>query len=274
MIAMKSVQGDTFEFETVPDEAEGSHFSPLRSRSHNGVEAMGEARTFGRMKSSDLSPNDLIARDDTVSFDPHSFNLKFGGVCVAKYKINRTVYAQGTAADSIFYIQHGKVKLMGAAKNGKQAVLAILGSGQFCGTGCLSGQRRHILSATAATECSIARLKTSAVNQAIDQDPSFAWLIISHLSKRETRLQDDLADHLCNSSEQRLARMLLLMADYGRSGWGNPLSPKIDQATLGNMVGATRQRVNFFLKKFRLAGHIAYGEDIRVNASLQHVARV
>jgi CRP-like cAMP-binding protein len=255
------------------DQADGSHWMPPRTRPRNGVAVMAEARISDRIKPSDPSTEDSMARDGMALFDQKSFHAKFGGASVASYQRKQAVYTQGAAADAIFYVQHGKVKLTSAAKNGKQAVIAILGAGEFCGTGYLSGQRSHISSATAATECSIARLKKGAVRRAIDEDPSFARRIISHLSNREIRLQEDIADQLCNSSEQRLARLLILMADHGNSGWGKLLSPRIDQATLGNMVGTTRQRINFFLNKFRLAGHIAYGDGIRVHASLQHVTR-
>jgi CRP/FNR family transcriptional regulator, cyclic AMP receptor protein len=269
---VKSVREDRFASDDMLEQAPGSHWPPPRSR--NSVEAMAEAGKSHRIMHFHPSPDDLMARGDAALFDRKSFNARFGGASVASYQEEQAVFAQGAAADSIFYVQHGKVKLTSAAKNGKQAVIAILGAGEFCGTGCLSGQRSHILSATAATECSIARLKQGAVRRAIAEAPSFAWRIISHLSNREIRLQEDLADQLCNSSEQRLARLSILMADYGKSGWGKPLSPRVDQATLGNMVGTTRQRVNFFLNKFRLAGHIAFGDGIRVHASLQHVARL
>jgi CRP-like cAMP-binding protein len=244
-----------------------------RAQHRKGVAATAQARKSERITPPDQRSDGSTAYGDAALFDQKLFHSKFGGVTLASYKITQAVYAQGAAADSIFYVQHGKVKLTRAAKNGKQAVIAILGAGEFCGTGYLSGQRNHILSATAATECSIARLKKGVVLRAIDEDPSFAWRIISHLSNREIRLQEDLADQLSNSSEQRLARLLILMADHGNSGWGKLLSPRIDQATMGNMVGTTRQRINFFLHKFRLAGHIACEDGIRVHASLQHVAR-
>jgi CRP/FNR family cyclic AMP-dependent transcriptional regulator len=269
---VKSVREDRFESDTMPEQAARLPW-PLPS-SRNGAGAMAEAGKSNRIMHAHPSPTDSMARGNKALFNQKSFNSRFGGVSVANYKPAQVVYAQDAAADSIFYVQHGKVKLTHAAKDGKQAVIAILGASDFCGTEYLSGQLSHVLCATAATECSIARLKKGAVRRAIDEDPSFARRIISHLSNRESRLQEDLADQLCNSSEQRLARLLILMADHGNSGWGKLLSPRIDQATLGNMVGTSRQRINFFLNKFRLAGHIARGDGIRVHASLQHVTRM
>jgi CRP-like cAMP-binding protein len=266
---VKLAREDGFASDSAPEQAARSPESLPRSR--NGVEAVVAARNSDRI-SFHPAPDHSIARGDAAWFDQKSFHAKFGGASVASYLRKQAVYTQGATADSIFWVQHGKVKLTSAAKNGKQAVIAILGAGEFCGTGYLSGQRTHISSASAVTDCSITRLQNGSVRRAIDEDPAFARRVIAHLSNREVRLQEDLADQLCCSSEQRLARMLLLMADHGKSGWGKPLSPRIDQATLGDMVGTTRQRINFFLNKFRLAGHITCDDGIRVHASLQHVA--
>lgn len=268
---MKSARDARFDSEVTLKES-GAWPWRTRARPLNGIEAMGQISDPTKIPHQ--RSDDSIACGDMPLFDQKSFYAKFGGVSTANYQTKQAVYAQGAAADSIFFVQHGKVKLTRAAESGKQAVIAMLGTGEFCGTDCLSGHRTHFLSAQAATECSIARLRKSAVRKAIDEDPSFARRIISHLSNLEIRLQEALADQLCNSSEQRLARLLVGMADHENSGWGKLLSPRIDQATLGNMVGTTRQRINFFLNKFRLAGHIACGDGIRVNASLQDVVRL
>jgi CRP/FNR family cyclic AMP-dependent transcriptional regulator len=235
--------------------------------------AKGRARAPERGTRGAPLTGDLRVRGDERAFDHESYDAKFGGVSLSRYEINQFVYEQDTVADSIFCILHGTVKLTAASENGREAVVALLGTGEFCGTGCLSGQPQHAFSAIAVTECLVVMLKKETVRRALEEDPCFSRLFISHLLTREIRLKDDLVDQLCSSSEKRLARVLLLMAEPVKRGWGKPLSPRINQKMLANMVGTTRSRVNFFLNGFRRAGHIDCDGDIRVHASLKRVTR-
>jgi len=213
-----------------------------------------------------------MKRKKKLPFDPHVFLAKVnGGHAVSDYKKNKIVYAQGNPADSVFYIQKGKVKVTVLSQQGKEAVIAILGAGDFFGEGCLAGQPKRLSTTTAITECVIARISKADINRVIREEPSFAELFISHLLARNIRAEEDLVDQLFNSSEKRLARTLLLLANFGKEGEPEPILAKISQETLADMIGTTRSRVSAFMNKFRQLGLIEYNGNIEVHRSLLNV---
>jgi CRP/FNR family transcriptional regulator, cyclic AMP receptor protein len=208
-----------------------------------------------------------------ATFDPKAFLSKVGrGRTIAKYRQNKKVFSQGEAADSVFFIEEGKVKVTVVSEQGKEAVIAVLGPGQFCGEGCLlAGQPRRMATATAMTECEIMRLEKTAVVQVMHDEPAFAKLFVSHLLARTIRVEEDLVDQLFNSSEKRLARALLLLANFGKEGRPEPIIAKVSQEMLAEMIGTTRSRVSFFMNKFRELGFIEYNGSLIVNSSLLSV---
>ena len=206
------------------------------------------------------------------SFDPQAFLAKVGkGRTRADYKKNQGVFSQGDPADAIFYIQTGKVKLTVVSKQGKEAVVAILGAGDFFGEGCLAGQSLRMSSATALTECSIMRLEKQGVIRVLHSEPAFFELFLRYLLSRNVRIEEDLVDQLFNSTEKRLARVLLMMANFGKDGKAEPIIPKISQETLAEIVGTTRSRVSFFMNRFRKLGFIEYNGRLEVHSSLLNV---
>jgi CRP/FNR family cyclic AMP-dependent transcriptional regulator len=205
-------------------------------------------------------------------FDPQSFLAKVGeGRTIADYHKNQTVFAQGDPADAVFYIQKGKVKLSVVSKQGKEAVVSILGPGDFFGEACLAGQQVRPATATALPECSIVRMEKSATIRVIHDEPEFSELFMAYLLARNVRIEEDLVDQLFNSSEKRLARVLLLMANFGKDGKHELVIPKISQETLAEIVGTTRPRVSFFMNKFRKLGFIDYNGGLEVHSSLLNV---
>jgi CRP/FNR family cyclic AMP-dependent transcriptional regulator len=205
-------------------------------------------------------------------FDPKAFLADVGeGRTIAQYGKNQEIFSQGAVADSVFYIQKGKVKVTVASGRGKEAVVAILGKDEFCGEGCLAGQPRRIASATALTECEIMRIENDAIVRALHEDPEFSQLFLEHLLARTIRVEEDLVDQLFNSSEKRLARALLLLANFGKEGRPEPIIPKVSQETLAEMIGTTRSRVSFFMNKFRKLGFINYNGKLEVHSSLLSV---
>ena len=206
------------------------------------------------------------------AFDPRVFLSKVGrGRTIAKYRTDQIVFAQGGAADSVFFIEEGKVKVTVVSEQGKEAVVAVLGTGEFCGEGCLAGQRRRMATATAMTECEIMRLEKTAVIRVLHDEPAFSEMFVSHLLARNIRVEEDLVDQLFNSSEKRLARALLLLANFGKEGRPEPIIAKISQETLAEMIGTTRSRVSFFMNKFRQLGFIEYNGSMVVHSSLLSV---
>jgi CRP/FNR family cyclic AMP-dependent transcriptional regulator len=202
-------------------------------------------------------------------FDPKLFLAKVGeGRSIAKYRKSQIVFAQGDAADSIFYIQKGKVKVTVVSDQGKEAVVAILGVDEFFGEGCLAGQTVRLSTAGAMEPCIIMRLEKPAVLRTIHDEPAFSEMFIEHLLGRTIRVEADLVDQLFNSSEKRLARLLLLLANFGKEGKPEPMIAKISQETLAEMIGTTRSRVSFFMNKFRKLGFIDYNGGIHVHSSL------
>ena len=210
------------------------------------------------------------------SFDPKSFLEKVnGGRSIATYRKGQTVFSQGDVADAVFYIQKGKAKVTVFSEQGKEAVVAILGSGDFFGEACLAGQVQRIATVKAMTESTIMRLGKKAILRLIHEEPSFSEMFIAHLLSRAIRVEADLVDQLFNSSEKRLARLLLQLANFGKESRPEPIIAKISQETLAEMVGTTRSRVSFFMNKFRRLGLIAYNGDIEggieVHSSLLNV---
>ena len=194
-----------------------------------------------------------------------------GGKTIGRYTPKRAVFLQGDPSNAIFYVEKGKVKLTVVSKRGKEAVVAILGAGDFLGEECLAGQTQRISTATPISECRIVRIEKSAAISALRADPAFSELFLAYLLDRNIRTQEDLIDQLFNSSEKRLARVLLLLANYGREHQPDLVIAKISQETLAEMIGTTRSRVNFFMNKFRKLGFIDYNGHLEVRSSLLNV---
>lgn len=210
-----------------------------------------------------------MTREKPIQFDPKEFlAIMDGGRTVAKYARNQIVYAQGDVADSAFYIQTGKVKISVVSEQGKEAVVALLGAGVFFGEGCVAGQKLRLATATALEPSVIVRIARSEIVRVIHDEPAFAELFIAYLLARNARAEEDLVDQLFNSSEKRLARTLLLLANFGSEGEPAQILAKISQETLAEMIGTTRSRVNSFMNKFRKLGFIDYNGSIQVHRSL------
>ena len=180
------------------------------------------------------------------------------GRSIAEYSKDQIVISQGDPADAVFYVQSGKVKVSIISNQGKEAVVAILETNDFFGEGCLAGQAQRIATVATMTDSVIVRLEKAAIVRVIQQEPSFSGMFIAHLLARAIRVEADLVDQLFNSSEKRLARLLLLMANFGKEDKPEPLITKISQETLAEMIGTTRSRVSFFMNKFRKLGFIDY----------------
>jgi CRP/FNR family transcriptional regulator, cyclic AMP receptor protein len=205
-------------------------------------------------------------------FDPKAFLAKAdGGRTIAKYQKDQTVFSQGEAADAVFYIQQGKIKITVVSEQGKEAVVAILGAGDFFGEGCLAGQSLRMATVTAMMECEIMRLEKAAIIRVLHEESAFSEMFMSHLLTRTIRVEADLVDQLFNSSEKRLARALLLLANFGKEGKPEPVIAKISQETLAEMIGTTRSRVSSFMNKFRQLGFIDYNGKLEVHSSLLNV---
>jgi len=205
-------------------------------------------------------------------FNPKSFLTKVGkGKTHTDLEKNQKVFSQGEAADAIFYIQKGKVKLTVVSKQGKEAVIAVLGVGDFFGEGCLAGQSRRMSTVSTITECSIVRIDKADAVGVLHDEPAFSEMFLHYLLSRNIRIEEDLVDHLFNSSEKRLARVLLLLANFGKEGKPETVIPKMSQETLAEIVGTTRSRVSFFMNKFRKLGFISYNGHLEVHSSLLNV---
>jgi CRP/FNR family transcriptional regulator, cyclic AMP receptor protein len=204
-----------------------------------------------------------------ASFDPKIFLAKMGeGKTVSKYRKDQVVFSQGQVADAVFYIQHGKIKLTVVSEQGKEAVIAILGPGDFFGEGCLNGHPLRIATSRAVDESVITRVEKATMIATIHNEPEFSELFMSYLLTRSSRIEEDLIDQLFNSSEKRLARLLLLLANFGKEGRPEPIVGKFSQETLAEMIGTTRSRVSFFMNKFRKLGFIEYNGKLEVHNSL------
>jgi CRP/FNR family cyclic AMP-dependent transcriptional regulator len=205
-----------------------------------------------------------------TAFDPKIFLAKVGeGKTVSSYRKDQIVFSQGDPADAVFYIQQGKVKLTVISQQGKEAVVAIVGPGHFFGEGCLNGHPLRIATTRAVDDdCVITRLEKATMIATIHKEPEFSELFMSYLLTRNSRIEEDLIDQLFNSSEKRLARLLLLLANFGKEGTPEPIVGKYSQEMLAEMIGTTRSRVSFFMNKFRKLGFIEYNGKLEVHSSL------
>jgi len=210
---------------------------------------------------------------EKLPFDPRVFLSKInGGRSISHFQKDQIVYRQGEPADSVFYIQSGKVKQTILSEHGKEAVVAVPGTGDFFGEGCLTGQPLRLATVSAMTECVIMQIPKPEITRVIHEEAAFGELFIAHLLARNSRVEADLVDQLFNSSEKRLARILLLLANFGKEGKPEPVIAKISQETLAEMIGTTRSRVNFFMNKFRELGFVDYNDQqIEVHSSLLNV---
>ena len=193
------------------------------------------------------------------------------GQAALHYHKKQLIYAQGDPADAVFYVQEGRVKLTVVSPRGKSAVVAMVGPGEFFAEGCLAGQPLRTASAAAMTEATLIRIERRATIAALHGRSALTELFISHLLSRTVRMEEDLVDQLFNSSEKRLARVLLLLAHFGKEGKSEPVLPKISQETLAEMIGCTRSRVNGFMNKFRKLGFIEYNGGLHVHSSLMNL---
>jgi CRP/FNR family transcriptional regulator, cyclic AMP receptor protein len=205
-------------------------------------------------------------------FDVQVFlNTVDGGRSVSSYRKNQKVFSQGDPADAVFYIQEGKVKVCVVSEQGKEAVVALHGNGAFFGESCLNGHPLRMATVVTMTECVIMRLEKPAIVRVLHDEPKFSEMFMAYLLSRNSRVEEDLVDQLFNSSEKRLARVLLLMANFGKEGKPEPVIAKISQETLAEMVGTTRSRVSLFMNKFRKLGFIEYNGVLEVHNSLLNV---
>jgi CRP-like cAMP-binding protein len=205
-------------------------------------------------------------------FDPAVFfEIEAKGRVIAKHRKNEIIFSQGQAADAVFYIKKGKVKVTVVSKQGKEAVIAILGTDEFVGEGCLTGQSKRLATASTMTECVTMRVAKSEIQRVLRDEPAFSQMFMSHLLLRNAQVEEDLLDQLFNSTEKRLARLLLLLANFGKEGRPEPLIAKISQETLAEMIGTTRSRVSHFMNKFRQSGFIDYNGHLEVHSSLLSV---
>ena len=206
------------------------------------------------------------------NFDPQIFmSTVNGGRTLSNYAKDDVIFSQGDAADAVFYIQTGKVKIVVTSEQGKEAVVGIVGPAAFFGEGCLVAQPVRLAMAIAMTEATIMRLEKSVMVRALHDEPAFAETFMAHLLIHNSRVEEDLVDQLFNSSEKRLARALLLLANFGKETKPEPVLAKISQQTLADMIGTTRPRVSFFMNKFRKLGFIEYNGDLKVHNSLLNV---
>ena len=213
-----------------------------------------------------------MAKSTKTPFDPKVFLATVSrGRTVAMYPKNGIVFRQASVADAVFYIQKGKIKIAVASKQGKEAVVAILGVGEFFGEGCLIGQPLRLSTAKAMVESEVMRVGKAEMNRVLHAQPAFGELFIAHLLARNSRVEEDLVDQLFNSSEKRLARTLLMLANFGKEGGPQPILTPISQETLAEIVGTTRSRVSQFMNKFRKLGFISYNGHLQVHSSLLSV---
>jgi CRP-like cAMP-binding protein len=210
-----------------------------------------------------------MARPGKNVFDAQVFVANVGaGKTRLEFQKNQNVFAQGDVADTVFYVQKGKVKVTVLSDQGKEAVVGILGPGQFVDEGCVNGDKLRISTATAMVDCVITAITKDAMLAALHDEPKFSEMFMAYLLTRNSRIEEDLIDQLFNSSERRLARMLLLLANFGKAGGPQRISPNISQETLAEMIGTTRSRVSHFMNKFRKLGLIDYNGHIEVRNSL------
>ena len=213
----------------------------------------------------------MPSKTDQAKFDPQVFLAVVGsGKTIVEFCKDQIVFAQGDVANAVFYLQKGRVKVVVVSDQGKEAVVGILESGQFFGEGCMNGHSLRIATTTAMEDSLVTVITKAAMLAALSDQPKFSEMFVAYLLSRNSRIEEDLIDQLFNSSEKRLARLLLLLANFGKEGNPQPIVPNISQETLAEMIGTTRSRVSFFLNKFRKLGLISYNGKIEVNSSLLH----
>jgi len=222
---------------------------------------------FGSRK--DLQGGPALQKPTKVPFDAQVYLEGAGpGKTILEFEKNKKIFEQGDVAETVFYLQKGRVKLTVLSEQGKEAVVAILEPGQFFGEGCMNGHKLRISTTTAMETCVVTSVTKAAMIAAVHDEPEFSELFMTYLLTRNSRIEEDLIDQLFNSSERRLARLLLLLANFGKEGAPQPIGPHISQETLAEMIGTTRSRVSFFMNKFRKLGFINYNGHIEVNSSL------
>jgi CRP/FNR family cyclic AMP-dependent transcriptional regulator len=210
-----------------------------------------------------------LAIELSPEFDTRSFLAQPGdGRSITKYRKNQVVFSQGDAADAVFYVQKGKLKVTVLSDRGKEAVAAILGPDEFFGEACIAGQVLRLVTVSAMTDAVVVRIEKPAMVRLVQEQPAFSQIFVTHILNRTIRVEADLIDQLFNSSERRLARLLLLLANYGSEGKPEPILAQISQETLAEMIGTTRSRVSFFMNRFRKLGFISYNGHIEVHKSL------
>ena len=213
-----------------------------------------------------------MAGKPSLPFDPKVFLSKAnGGKTISRYRPKEKLFSQGDPADAVFYIIDGRVKFCVISEHGKEAVVAILGSDEFCGEGALAGQPLRMATAMAMTDCQVMRIEKQAMIRVLHDEPAFSEMFVAHLLARTIRIEGDLVDQLFNSSEKRLARALLLLANFGKEGRPEAVITKVSQETLAEMIGTTRSRVSHFMNKFRTLGFIDYNGHLEVHSSLLNV---
>jgi CRP/FNR family cyclic AMP-dependent transcriptional regulator len=213
-----------------------------------------------------------MARKAEFTFDPKAFLATVGpGHTVSDLRKNEVVFLQSAAADAVFYAQKGKIKIVVSSEQGKEAVVGVMGPGEFFGEGCLIGQPLRLATAKAMTESQVVRVSKAEMVRVLQGEPRFAELFMTHLLTRNSRVEEDLVDQLFNSSEKRLARTLLLLANFGQDGGPQPITTPISQETLAEIIGTTRPRVSVFMNKFRKLGFIEYNGHLEIHSSLMSV---
>jgi CRP/FNR family transcriptional regulator, cyclic AMP receptor protein len=216
----------------------------------------------------------VVASKKRSKFDPKTFLSTInGGRKIKSFSKKQTIFAQGDSSDAVFYIKEGKVKLTVVSQVGKEATIGILNKGDFFGEGCLTGQPLRLCSATAMFDCSVMKIGKKSMTEVLHHEPAFSELFVAYLLTRNIRYEEDLVDQLFNSSEKRLARILLLLANFGKEGRPETVVPKISQEMLAEMIGTTRSRVSFFMNRFRKLGFIEYdsGSGLQVHSSLLNI---
>ena len=211
-------------------------------------------------------------KKSTPAFDPAAFLAKVGsGTIISKYHKGQVIFSQGDVGDAVYYVQKGKIKLTVVSQRGKEAVVGLLGAGHFFGEGCLNGHPLRVTTATAIDECLITRIAREAMISTMRDEPKFSELFMADLLNRNGRIEEDLIDQLFNSSEKRLARALLLLANFGKEDAPEPIVGKFSQEVLAEMIGTTRSRVSHFMNKFRKLGYIKYNGKLEIHNSLLNV---
>ena len=214
----------------------------------------------------------VVAAKKLSKFNPTAFlSTMDGGRKIAAFPKKQPIFVQGDSSDAVFYIQKGKVRLTVVSESGKEATIGILNEGDFFGEGCLTGQPVRMCSATAMTDCSVMRIDKTYMMEVLHREHALSDMFVAYLLTRNIRYEEDLVDQLFNSSEKRLARILLLLAHFGKDGKPEVAIPKISQETLAEMVGTTRGRVNFFMNRFRKLGFVRYNGELEVHSSLLNV---